>query len=141
MNDEQNPDYIFSLTTTLLLLRIARGELNANDYVRKELVNRGIGRHGLWVGFPEAARQWLRSNVKKNQKKLLQLEMTHILDGWIVKSSDGLIDYLKLKNGLLVTIDNESLKIFDLDFIEVSHARVVFKKLITKGEASSSDEE
>ena len=140
MKDEQNPDYIFLLTDTLLLLRIVREEIDSNDYARKELANRGIGRNGLWVGFPEAARHWLPSKVAKKSKKPLHLDSDHILDGWCVKSDAGMIDHLKLRNKLLVTIDKASLKIFDDDFVEVSAARIVFKEIISKGEASSSNE-
>ena len=61
--DELNPDYMFSMTTTVLLVEIASGKLNAIDYARKELANRGIGLAGIWVGFKDAERQWkLRNN-------------------------------------------------------------------------------
>ncbi len=56
--DDLNPNYIFSLTATVLLVQIAKGEIDAVDFARKELANRGLGRHGLWVGFREAKKQW-----------------------------------------------------------------------------------
>lgn len=56
--DDQNPVYIFSLTSTELLLQISDGEIDAVDYARAEISNRGIGKNGVWVGFREAKRQW-----------------------------------------------------------------------------------
>ena len=56
--DDLNPVYMFSLTQTELLVQIATGKIDAVDYARAELANRGIGKNGVWVGFKEAERQW-----------------------------------------------------------------------------------
>lgn len=56
--DELNPDYMFSMTATTLLVQIANGEIDPLDYIKHELANRGIGKNGKWVGFKEAAKQW-----------------------------------------------------------------------------------
>ena len=56
--DDHNPDYMFSITASELLIQIATGEIDAVDYAKKELANRGTGKAGVWVGFKEAARQW-----------------------------------------------------------------------------------
>ena len=37
-----------------VLAAIARGEIDLNRIAREELANRGLGRHGEWVGFKAA---------------------------------------------------------------------------------------
>lgn len=56
--DELNPDFMFSITSSELLVQVATGKIDAIDYARKELAARGTGKAGVWVGFKEAARQW-----------------------------------------------------------------------------------
>lgn len=60
--DDLNPDYIFSMTATSLLVQIACGEIDPLDHVMMELASRGIGKNGKWIGFKEAAKEW---KVKK----------------------------------------------------------------------------
>lgn len=49
--DELNQDLIFRLTFTELLVRVANGELKAQDLAKRELENRGLDIEGKWVGF------------------------------------------------------------------------------------------
>lgn len=56
--DDMNPKFIFSNTTTELLLQIATGKIDAVDFARRELAARGIGKSGFWIGFRESAKQW-----------------------------------------------------------------------------------
>ncbi|MBS33960.1 MAG: hypothetical protein CMO68_06085 [Verrucomicrobiales bacterium] len=49
--DELNPAFLFSITATELLIKIAKGEIDANQLARKELENRGLSHDGVWVGF------------------------------------------------------------------------------------------
>ncbi len=37
-----------------VLAAVARGEIDLNRIAREELANRGLGRHGEWVGFQRA---------------------------------------------------------------------------------------
>ena len=60
--DELNPAYIFNLTWTELLLKLADGTLNAQELARKEMANRGLGRNGEWVGFVQAKEEWKLTN-------------------------------------------------------------------------------
>lgn len=50
-NDENNPDYIFSLTSNELLGAIVRGEIDTVELAKKTLENRGYDENGNWVGF------------------------------------------------------------------------------------------
>lgn len=50
-NDENNPDYIFSLTPNELLGAIVRGEIDTVELAKKTLENRGYDEKGNWVGF------------------------------------------------------------------------------------------
>ncbi|MBA4387656.1 MAG: hypothetical protein C0404_06720 [Verrucomicrobia bacterium] len=52
--DHENPDYLFSTTSTVLLLAIAAGQIDPVALARRELANRGVDRSGAWVGFPAA---------------------------------------------------------------------------------------
>ena len=56
ISDDLNPDFIFNGVFTELLSRIAKGEIDANFYARKELANRGLDLNGNWIGF-KAARE------------------------------------------------------------------------------------
>lgn len=58
MKDEENPDYLFQGDSTKLVLAIALGKLDAKKLAKKELVNRGFGKKGEWVGFDEAEKLW-----------------------------------------------------------------------------------
>jgi len=54
--DHENPDFLFSITSTVLLLAIESGSIDPVLLARRELANRGVDRSGAWVGFPAATR-------------------------------------------------------------------------------------
>ena len=54
MSDKKNPNYIFSMTDTSLLLQAIRGEIDLNTLAKEELANRGLDGNGVWVGFARA---------------------------------------------------------------------------------------
>jgi hypothetical protein len=54
--DDINPNYLFSLTPTALLVEALRGEFDMVRLVMAELANRGLNKEGNWVGFTEAAK-------------------------------------------------------------------------------------
>ena len=121
-----NPDFIFTLTKWELLVKIAKGEIDATACAKK-LINSGTGTNGKWAGFAEAARQWI--NPKKKQ---LVFDAAFVLDAWTEKTANGFIDYIKIKNGVLLTIDQQFLKEFDADDLEVKKARVEFDEIISR---------
>lgn len=47
---------------TQVLLAAARGDLNIEDMIKREIANRGLDRDGKWAGFKKAAQQWLGNN-------------------------------------------------------------------------------
>ena len=51
MTDEQNPNLIFNLTDTELLIKIANGEIDAKELAKAQLANRGLNEKGEWVGY------------------------------------------------------------------------------------------
>lgn len=53
--DDLNPEYLFSLTHSKLLCKIATGEINAKHLARKQLADRGLDLEGKWIGFDAAA--------------------------------------------------------------------------------------
>ena len=54
--DEDNPNYIFSMTSSKILAEAIRGDFDLIYLVRRELANRGHDSQGKWVGFDEAAK-------------------------------------------------------------------------------------
>lgn len=50
-DDELNPDYIFSLTSTELLCAIANGLIDPVSYAKYTLTSRGLDYDGNWIGF------------------------------------------------------------------------------------------
>lgn len=58
LKDDENPIFIFSMTSTKLLAAISKGDINALNLARQELINRGIGTGGHWVGFKQAKIEW-----------------------------------------------------------------------------------
>lgn len=49
--DESNPIYLFSTTSTTLLVQIVNTKINAKQLAEKELQARGLDHKGDWVGF------------------------------------------------------------------------------------------
>jgi hypothetical protein len=52
--DDDNPSFIFSLTSSKLLAEAIKGDFDLIYLVRRELANRGQDSTGKWVGFDEA---------------------------------------------------------------------------------------
>lgn len=52
--DEINPKFLFSQTSHVLLMRIAKGEIDPKQAAIVELANRGLDQDGRWVGFRKA---------------------------------------------------------------------------------------
>lgn len=124
---ELNPDFLFSLTRGQLLVKIAKGEIDAVAYVKKELINRGTGKKGKWAGFPEAARQWLMP-----VKKPIVFDSAYVLDAWKEETTLGFIEYIKLKNGVLVTVTENGISVYDAADLEVPGSAVEFKNISTR---------
>ena len=51
MNDDKNPNLMFNRIDTELLVKIASGEIDAQELARMQLANRGLNESGEWVGF------------------------------------------------------------------------------------------
>ena len=64
-SDDRDPQFLFSLTHTELLLRIASGELDPVAMARRQLANRGLGTRGEWLGFKEAEALWTKRQTPK----------------------------------------------------------------------------
>ena len=48
LKDDDNPRYMFSCTSTELMIKIVSGEIDPIDLARKELKNRGLNEAGVW---------------------------------------------------------------------------------------------
>jgi hypothetical protein len=54
--DSLNPELIFNMTETQLLVEALRGDFDIVHALKKELANRGVDKNGLWVGFKQATK-------------------------------------------------------------------------------------
>jgi hypothetical protein len=54
--DELNPRFLFSTTSTTLLVESLNKVFDVNELIKNELVNRGVDANGRWVGFNKAAK-------------------------------------------------------------------------------------
>ena len=67
MKDDLNAKFMFQGIDTSLLLDALKGKINANDLMKNELANRGIGPKGTWVGFDKAKTLWENSYFVDNR--------------------------------------------------------------------------
>ena len=58
MEDKKNPNYIFSMTDTGLLLDTMFEIIDLRELVKQELANRGLDYTGKWIGFNKAKKYW-----------------------------------------------------------------------------------
>lgn len=52
----ETADMYLQTFPTHILLAALRGEIDLNELVKQQLVNRGLDANGKWVGFAESAR-------------------------------------------------------------------------------------
>jgi len=52
--DDLNPDGLFSITQTELLIGIINGSYDAVELAKSQLMNRGLDMYGKWVGFKDS---------------------------------------------------------------------------------------
>jgi hypothetical protein len=53
--DEFSPAFLYSVTSTSLLLAIAGGLIDPVALARGELASRGLDENGIWIGLARAA--------------------------------------------------------------------------------------
>lgn len=51
LNDDLNPEFIFSTVATDLLVQAVNGKIDLKELAKKTLKNRGLDNQGKWVGF------------------------------------------------------------------------------------------
>ena len=70
------------------------------------------------------------------EMRIINFNASHVLDAWtevIVKNDcETNIDYIKLCNGVLVTVTKDTVRIFDADDLEVPGSAVVFRNITTR---------
>lgn len=68
--DDLNPQYMFDLTSTALLIDIVKGRLDPYLMAKEQLANRGCDDKGQWIGFSKAEKYWreYRPRVRKKPK-------------------------------------------------------------------------
>ena len=56
--DELNPDLMLNTIASELLIKIAKGEIDIQKLVRKQLSDRGIDDQRNWIGPDKARKYW-----------------------------------------------------------------------------------
>lgn len=54
LEDSLNPEFLFSLTDTELLVSILNRSIDSIELARNELQKRGCDENGIWVGFKKS---------------------------------------------------------------------------------------
>jgi len=73
LSNEENPLFLFSTTSTNLLVKLLGKELNLATLVRMQLRERGVNDKGQWIGFEKAMQQMPGSS---GNKKINRAAMT-----------------------------------------------------------------
>lgn len=60
--DELNPELMLNGIASELLIKVARGEIDIQKLVRKQLSNRGIDDRRNWIGPDKARKYWAEYN-------------------------------------------------------------------------------
>lgn len=60
--DELNPDLMLNMTASELLIKVAKGEIDIQKLVRKQLSDRGIDDQRNWIGTDRAKQYWEKYN-------------------------------------------------------------------------------
>lgn len=68
--DEVNPELMLNMTASELLIKVAKGEIDIQKLVRKELANRGIDDQRSWIGFDKAKQYWEKYNRPAKTKSI-----------------------------------------------------------------------
>lgn len=68
--DELNPDLMLNMTASGLLVKVAKGEIDIQKLVRKELAARGIDDQRNWIGFDKAKQYWEKYNKPAKTKSV-----------------------------------------------------------------------
>lgn len=66
--DDENPLFIFSLTSSKLLAMGIQGEISLMQLAKMQLVARGQNLKGEWVGFEKAEQQVLGKKSARHNK-------------------------------------------------------------------------
>ncbi|WP_214072585.1 hypothetical protein [Mucilaginibacter sp. dw_454] len=67
--NEENPLFLFSTTSTNLLVKLLGKEFNLATLVRMQLRERGVNDKGQWIGFERAMQQMPGTAAKKQPAK------------------------------------------------------------------------
>lgn len=79
----------------------------------------------------------LMNQIEKKTKTLsIQFLSAHVLDAWtetvVANNPEEQTDFVKLKNGVMVTISELRIRVFDADDLEVNGSEVEFKNIVTR---------
>jgi hypothetical protein len=66
---EENPLFLFSTTSTNLLVKLLGKEFNLATLVRMQLRERGVNDKGQWIGFEKAMQQMPGAGGNKKPNK------------------------------------------------------------------------
>lgn len=68
--DELNPELMLNMTASELLIKVAKGEIDIQKLIRKELADRGIDDQRNWIGPDKARKYWEEYNKPAKTKSI-----------------------------------------------------------------------
>lgn len=74
--NEENPLFLFSTTSTNLLVKLLGKEFNLATLVRMQLRERGVNDKGQWIGFEKAMQQMPGASAGKTPAKSKPVQPT-----------------------------------------------------------------
>lgn len=68
--------------------------------------------------------------------RTINFSSSHVLDAWTEKitknNCETNIDYIKLDNGVLITVTENAISVYDADDFEVPDSAVAFRNITTR---------
>lgn len=58
MRDEENPEFLFNMVPTSLILDIVNKKVDIMYLAKKSLADRGVDKKGKWIGTDKAEKLW-----------------------------------------------------------------------------------
>jgi len=56
--DDFDPQNLFATIPTELVAKVATGKVDAKEWAKQQMVNRGLDKRGKWIGHDKAEKLW-----------------------------------------------------------------------------------
>ncbi|MCU0431802.1 MAG: hypothetical protein MUF42_17725 [Cytophagaceae bacterium] len=91
IRDEDNPEFLFSLTSNFLLSKILKRQIDCFEFASIEMAKRGCNLNGNWIGFDQALQEH-KSRIRNTSKEVTEIGSVAVL------SVKDVFNWLNLKS-------------------------------------------